>query len=81
MKIAIGSDHGGYPLNEKIIADVEEAGHTVVDFGTHDGTKPDDYPDYARFVRVTGTNLDRIERVRFDLKTGEVKRMTPQQAT
>jgi hypothetical protein len=40
-----------------------------------------DYPDYARFVRVTGTNLDRIPRVRFDLKTGEVHQMTPQQAT
>ena len=40
-----------------------------------------DYPDHARFVRVTGTNLDRIHRVRFDPHTGEVKRMTPQQAT
>jgi hypothetical protein len=40
-----------------------------------------DYPDHARFVRVTGTNLDRIQRVRFDPNTGEVKRMTPQQAT
>ena len=40
-----------------------------------------DYPDYARFIRVTGTNLDRIDRVRFDLKTGEVQRMTAQQAT
>ena len=40
-----------------------------------------DYPDYARFVRVTGTNLDHINRVRFDLKTGEVHQMTPQQAT
>jgi hypothetical protein len=40
-----------------------------------------DYPDHSRFIRVTGTNLDRIDRVRFDLKTGEVKRMTPQQAT
>jgi predicted metal-dependent enzyme (double-stranded beta helix superfamily) len=40
-----------------------------------------DYPDYARFVRVTGTNLDAIPRVRFDLKTGEVHQMTPQQAT
>ena len=40
-----------------------------------------DYPDDARFVRVTGTNLDRIRRVRFDLNTGEVKQMTPQQAT
>ena len=40
-----------------------------------------DYPDYARFIRVTGTNLDRIDRVRFDPKTGEVHRMTAQQAT
>jgi predicted metal-dependent enzyme (double-stranded beta helix superfamily) len=40
-----------------------------------------DYPDYSRFVRVTGTNLDQIDRVRFDLKTGEVHQMTPQQAT
>ena len=40
-----------------------------------------DYPDYAKFVRVTGTNLDRINRIRIDLKTGEVHQMTPQQAT
>ena len=40
-----------------------------------------DYPDYARFVRVTGTNLDKINRVRFDLDTGKVEQMTPQQAT
>jgi predicted metal-dependent enzyme (double-stranded beta helix superfamily) len=40
-----------------------------------------DYPDKARFVRVTGTNLDNINRVRFDLKTGEIHQMTPQQAT
>jgi hypothetical protein len=40
-----------------------------------------DYPDSARFVRVTGTNLDKIARVRFDLAAGEVHQMTPQQAT
>ncbi len=40
-----------------------------------------DYPDHARFIRVTGTNLDRIHRLRFDLKTGEAQQMTPQQAT
>lgn len=40
-----------------------------------------DYPDYAKFVRVTGTNLDNINRMRVDLKTGEVHQMTPQQAT
>lgn len=40
-----------------------------------------DYPDYARFVRVTGTNLDKIQRIRIDLNSGEVHQMTPQQAT
>ena len=34
-----------------------------------------DYPDYARFVRVTGTNLDKINRIKIDLKTGEVEQM------
>src|SRR6476646_4801854 len=40
-----------------------------------------DYPDKSRFVRVTGTNLDKIARIRIDLKSGEVHQMTPQQAT
>jgi predicted metal-dependent enzyme (double-stranded beta helix superfamily) len=40
-----------------------------------------DYPDKSRFVRVTGTNLDRIPRVSFDLASGEVRQMAPQQAT
>src|SRR6266545_2599946 len=38
-------------------------------------------PKQARLVRVTGTNLDNIARIRIDLKTGEVHQMTPQQAT
>jgi predicted metal-dependent enzyme (double-stranded beta helix superfamily) len=38
-------------------------------------------PDRARFIRVTGTDLDKIDRVRFDLQSGKVHRMTPQQAT
>lgn len=46
-KIAIGADHGGYPLNERIIEELRQAGHELIDFGTHDGTRPDDYPDYA----------------------------------
>jgi predicted metal-dependent enzyme (double-stranded beta helix superfamily) len=40
-----------------------------------------DYPEGARFIRVTGTNLDRIERDAFDLETGRIKRMSAQQAT
>ncbi len=40
-----------------------------------------DYPDYARFIRVTGKNLDKIHRVMFDLETGAVQPMSRQQAT
>lgn len=52
MKIAVGADHGGFPLNERVIAELRDAGHEVVDFGTHDGSVPDDYPDYAKQVGV-----------------------------
>src|ERR1035437_708062 len=40
-----------------------------------------DYPDYARFIRVTGTNLDKINRIKIDLKSGEVEQMYAQQAS
>lgn len=47
--IAIGADHGGYPLKERIAFRLKEAGWTVVDCGTesHDAV---DYPDYAVLV-------------------------------
>ena len=50
MRIAVGADHGGYPLNERVIEELRSAGHEVIDFGTHDGAMPDDYPDYAKVV-------------------------------
>ena len=49
-RIAIGADHAGFPLNERVIAELRTAGHEIVDFGTHDGSQVDDYPDYARQV-------------------------------
>jgi len=50
MRIAIGADHAGYPLNERVIEELRNAGHEIIDFGTHDGSIPDDYPDYAQKV-------------------------------
>jgi ribose 5-phosphate isomerase B len=47
MRIAVGADHGGFPLNERVIEELRAAGHEITDFGTHDGSQPDDYPDYA----------------------------------
>jgi predicted metal-dependent enzyme (double-stranded beta helix superfamily) len=40
-----------------------------------------DYPEKSRFIRITGTNLDRIYRDAFDPATGAIKRMGPQRAT
>ena len=50
MHIAIGADHAGVPLNQQVIEELRQAGHEVVDFGTHDSSVPDDYPDYAKLV-------------------------------
>jgi ribose 5-phosphate isomerase B len=50
MKIAVGADHAGVPLNEIVIAELQRLDHQVVDCGTHDPTKADDYPDYAEAV-------------------------------
>src|SRR6476646_5042765 len=50
MKIAVGADHAGFPLNYRGIAELRSAGHEITDFGTHDGSVPDDYPDYAKLV-------------------------------
>jgi ribose 5-phosphate isomerase B len=46
MKIAIGSDHAGFALKEKVKALLQSWKHDVKDFGT-DSTESVDYPDYA----------------------------------
>lgn len=46
MQIAIGSDHGGYLLKQKVIEALTAQGHQVHDFGAHD-PQPTDYPDIA----------------------------------
>lgn len=46
MKIAVGSDHGGFKLKQEVIAYIEAKGYQYEDFGTY---SPDsvDYPDVA----------------------------------
>ncbi len=46
MKVAIAADHGGFALKGRL-RDVLDAGHEVLDLGTH-SEEPVDYPDYAR---------------------------------
>jgi ribose 5-phosphate isomerase B len=47
--IAIGSDHGGFELKEKLKPIFEEFGLHIKDVGVHE-EKPVDYPDIAREV-------------------------------
>lgn len=47
--IALGSDHGGFALKEKLKPILEELGLDVQDIGVHE-EKPADYPDIARQV-------------------------------
>ena len=46
MKIAIGSDHGGYDLKEQVKTWLQEMGHEVEDFGCH-SKESCDYPDFG----------------------------------
>ena len=47
MKVAVATDHGGYPLKETVITTLRELGHELIDFGT-DSMESVDYPDYAK---------------------------------
>ena len=47
--IAVGADHGGYPMKEELKNFLAELGHRVRDFGT-DSTDAVDYPDFAHAV-------------------------------
>ena len=49
MRIAIGADHGGFALKEKLLVYLRELEVDVVDFGT-DSERSVDYPDFAILV-------------------------------
>ncbi len=49
MRVAVASDHAGFPLKGRVIDELRKEGHEVSDLGT-DSTEPVDYPDYARAV-------------------------------
>jgi ribose 5-phosphate isomerase B len=49
MKLAIGADHAGFSLKEKLKKYLQEQGHEVKDFGTN-SEKSVDFPDFAHPV-------------------------------
>lgn len=61
MRIAIGSDHAGFPLKEAVKAELIRLGHDVDDIGTGSADVSVDYPDFSIPVgeRVASGRADR----------------------
>ncbi len=51
LRVAIGSDHGGYETKEKLKAFLKELGYRVTDVGTYNADSVD-YPDFALKVAL-----------------------------
>jgi ribose 5-phosphate isomerase B len=50
MRIAFACDHAGWPLRERVFAELAAAGHDLVDCGGAVMVPGDDYPDAAAAV-------------------------------
>lgn len=59
-RIALGADHAGYQVKERIKELLQKLGHEVIDFGTH-SEESVDYTDYAQQVArsVASAEVDR----------------------
>lgn len=55
MKLAVGSDHAGFDLKERVKEWLQAHGHEVADMGTHSSDSTD-YPDYAHPVATAVEN-------------------------
>jgi ribose 5-phosphate isomerase B len=49
MRVAVGTDHAGFPLKQRVLDTVRALGHEAIDLGAQ-STEPVDYPDVARAV-------------------------------
>ena len=55
MRIALASDHAGFPLKQELVGWLREQGHEVNDLGTHSGDSVD-YPEFgARLARAVAS--------------------------
>jgi RpiB/LacA/LacB family sugar-phosphate isomerase len=61
MRVAIGADHAGFPLKERLKQELARLGHEVEDLGTVGVEPPVDYPDFCFPVaeRVADGRADR----------------------
>lgn len=48
MKVYLAADHAGFELKESVKKYLEGKGHDVTDFGAHEYSETDDYPDFIK---------------------------------
>lgn len=51
MRVAVGSDHGGFQLKSEVIACLKDKGIVFQDYGTY-AEESVDYPDFAKLVAL-----------------------------
>ncbi|MGI8705747.1 MAG: ribose 5-phosphate isomerase B [Sphingomicrobium sp.] len=55
MRIALASDHAGFPLKDELSAWLRDSGHVVIDLGTNSADSVD-YPEFgARLARAVAS--------------------------
>ena len=50
VRIAVGSDHGGFELKSILTKELMDRGYEILDLGTTDGVTAVDYPDFGAGV-------------------------------
>ena len=49
MRVAVATDHAGFPMKARVLEELQRLGHEALDLGAY-STQPADYPDYAKAV-------------------------------
>jgi ribose 5-phosphate isomerase B len=50
LRVALGTDHGGFPLKSELLPWLQSQGYYVLDLGAHVFDPADDYPDSSMMV-------------------------------
>lgn len=50
MKIALASDHAGFPLKQHLVGFLQSLGHEIIDLGVDTADVPSDYPDASTAI-------------------------------
>ena len=61
LRVALGADHGGYPMKADLLPWLESQGYEILDLGASQYDAKDDYPDFAEAVAkaVAGGKAER----------------------